>query len=515
MAEFNPSPHDKIIIASQTYEVTPHPSVPAFAFGQEGRKGFVYQLAHGGDSRLYALKKFKEAYRVRELIEVCNSLARFSQWPGLEVCARQCLQYEIHDDVLQQFPDLEYAVLMPWISGSTWYDIVIGEKPLTENDSLTLANATAQVLAALEESGLAHCDIAGSNIILNLNSGHSNLIDIEDLFAPGFDPPAALPAGTEGYAHITSSKGQWSAVADRFAAAVLLAEMLCWHQADIRKLSDEEHYFDRSEMQADSIRYQRLVAALDRLDTRLRGLFEQAWHSTILDECPRIAEWQAVISERHYRAQLSKVVSDWQPILPGVRTQSKPVAESLVREPQQARPRASHGFDAVSIGLASTPTDPVPVSAAPVRPSPRIKSPPLINPVIEWRALGIAQSEPVSDGSHSLTNQSKPTNENEAENSPPLPTVLDLLKPILNLSHIDKRNRPHLVWSESPGATIYLLQESISPSFESSKENRVKAQETKWQSKWGRSGSIYYRVRAENADASGPWSDVLSVQVAK
>jgi hypothetical protein len=89
-----------------------------------------------------------------------------------------------------------------------------------------------------------------------------------------------------------------------------------------------------------------------------------------------------------------------------------------------------------------------------------------------------------------------------------------LLRPVLDLSHVDKRNRPHLVWSESLGATHYLLQESNTPEFESPKEFKLKADDTRWNPVWGRSGRLFYRVRARSEDEDGPWSEVLSLRIA-
>ena len=297
MADFNPSPHDRVAIGGLIYQVMPHPAVPTFAFGQEGRKAFVYQLSGGQDKSLHALKVFKVAYRLPELVGICDQLARFSQWPGLEVCDRQCLNYDRQGDILGQYPDLEYAVLMPWIGGSTWYDMVIGMTPLSRLEAVTFANAVAQVMAALEEAGLAHCDISAANIIINATTQRAHLIDIEDLYAPGFNPPAALPAGTDGYAHKTAVNGLWGPEADRFSAAVLMAEMSAWHHPQIRKDAEDEHYFDPSELQQDSPRYQLMIGVLNDLDPRLAELFQEAWFSDTLDECPPLQAWQEVISD--------------------------------------------------------------------------------------------------------------------------------------------------------------------------------------------------------------------------
>ena len=96
--------------------------------------------------------------------------------------------------------------------------------------------------------------------------------------------------------------------------------------------------------------------------------------------------------------------------------------------------------------------------------------------------------------------------------------AMGLFKPELDLQVIDERNRPHLVWSESPGADHYILQEDDNARFEGPKEYRVKNSDTKWQPPrllWRRSGRIYYRVRAEAGDIAGPWSNTVAVRVGK
>lgn len=564
MNEFNPSPHDRIVIGGQTYQVMPHPSVPAFAFGQEGRKALVYQIANTADGSLYALKEFKEAFRVPELVDVCNALARFSSWRGLEVCARQCLHAGQHDDVIARYPDLEFAVLMPWITGSTWYDIVVGEKPLSRLDALTFANATAEVLSALEESSLAHCDIAAPNVIVNPNTGHTHLIDIEDLYAPGFASPSALPAGTAGYAHKVASEGLWSPTADRFAGAVLLAEMACWHFPDIRKASDEEHFFGPDEMQIDSPRYQLMLATLSGMDTRLAELLDVAWRSETLDDCPRLSDWRNVIYDVFRCEQISKVVADWQPIaIPGGMPGSVAAARPQeIEAPTQPAPSDDDQpvAEPAPVPLPSTSAEPSKPAAGPALPSRPIAMPPTQaqpapaapsvrsitppapapgGPVKEWRPL-VAPSAPTAPpGSAAIPITPQPTpidtpaEVDEGETAPPPePVIVDelveeeppvmvdeppaglLLKPVLDLSHVDKRNRPHLVWSESPGATHYLLQESSTPEFETPKEFKLKADDTRWNPVWGRSGKLFYRVRARSEDEDGPWSEVLSLRIA-
>ncbi len=552
MKAFNPDPNDRIVIGGQVYQIRPHPSVPRFAFGQEGRKAFVYQVS-GSDGGLYALKKFKEAYRLQELVNVCDALARFSQWPGLEVCARECLHYGRHDDVLEDYPDLEYAVLMPWITGSTWYDMVINATPLNRLDALTFANATAQVLSALEESGLAHCDIAGPNVIINGTTRRAHLIDVEDLYSPDFMPPAALPAGTDGYAHRTASQGLWKPTADRFAGAILISEMAAWHDPRIRKESDEEHFFGAAEMQQDCARYQLMHTVLAGLHSQLAQLFEQAWSSENLEACPPMKAWYEVINELYHRESLSRVVSDWQPILPGgspAVADEPPAVSPLPAEPlaptvpeaQRSAPAAMPAQKTLPVWIPSRPIG----SATPPPGPTAIEAPAISGPVVEWRPLivpqaggpdaapasnGSSESLPASPAVQTLVSEqiSGVSTAGEQDQRPPVQPGPDmssdaapadmseavggLIRPVLDLSHVDSRNRPHLVWSESPGAGGYEIQEADNPRFNPAKEFRVKPDDTRWHPVWGRTGRLYYRIRATAGSHAGPWSETLSIRI--
>jgi hypothetical protein len=578
MTAFNPGPNDSLNIGGYLYTVKPHPSVPAFAFGQEGRKAFVFQMQGGPENGLYALKKFKDAFRVPELVEVCDSLARFAPWRGLEVCARQCLHYGAHDDALSQYPDLEYAVLMPWITGSTWYDIVISETPLSRLEALTFANATAQVLASLEEAALAHCDIAAPNIIINGTTGRAHLIDVEDLYAPGFTPPSALPAGTDGYAHLTAGQGLWGPTADRFAGAVLITEMAAWYDPRIRRKAEEEHYFNGAEMQQDSPHYQLMREVLETLNPPLGELFDQAWFSETLDDCPPLKFWGEAINELHHRESVAKVVGGWQPIVvpggamlepePRAAREPEPAVQPPQAEPEEViRPAASAPAPAPAAPISVQPIQPAP--AAPIKPPqakpPAVHAPTTGGPVVEWVPLEIplpqasASNGQQPTGNRPITMPATPAAPLEVSSEPEpvrVPDPIDVpepatsivmepsaptqvhaypdldeaeaeapsvpvedhapgLKPLLELSHIDNRNKPYLVWTETPGATGYLLQEADNPGFQGAKEYRVKADETKWHPPllWGRTGLLHYRVRAVKEGEKGLWSDILIIRI--
>lgn len=610
MPDFNPNPNDTLHIGGRTYQVQPHPAVPSFAFGQEGRKAMVYQVRDIATGGLYALKKFKPAYRLPDLVDVCDQLAQFSQWQGLEVCARACLTYGPHDDALTQYPDLEYAVLMPWIVGSTWYDMVIGETAVSKVEALTFAAAVAQVLAGLEESGLAHCDISAANVIISGVTSNAHLIDVEDLYVPGFPQPAVLPAGTDGYAHKAVRSGRWDAVADRFSGAVLMCEMAAWFDPDIRHKADEEHYFAPDEMHQDGERYQLMKSVLVDLDERLGDLFDEMWFSDTLEDCPRLNDWQDVFEDLPRQARLADVVGGWQPLMPPGMTADIPEpAPAKPINPPPAPPKSEpfpimqpeEPVEAESVEpaqpAASMPVSPAqppaasqgngPAMAPP--PPPTIKRTPSSipappagqgGPVTEWRPLGtvpaapsMGTARPIEIPAASTVSPSRPITPPVDEDpesfevggpgedepvpaefddlwdddpvleveddstyddevwgpddareivSPDAPDPVDdapaqpglvLLKPMLDLSHVDNRSRPHLVWTESADAESYLLQESRDATFDSPKDITVKGDETYWSPLLPRRGRLHYRVRAEAGDDFGPWSDPLSIRV--
>jgi len=274
-------------------------------YGQEGRQAVVYQLvAPDGEKR--ALKVFKPQYRVPSLVSQADRLATFAGLPGLSVCQRTVLSARRHIDLLRQHPELTYAVLMPWIEGPTWMQVMIEKRQLSPQQSLLLARALLDILSGMEERGVAHCDLSGSNLLLPALTQPRDLrsqtpvalVDVEQLFGPGLERPPFLPGGSAGYAHPTASGGLWQLEADRFAGAVLIAEMLGWCDPDIREAAWGESYFDPTDMQQDSRRCRMMMDVLRRRwGTGVRNLFERAWTSELLAQCPTFGEWLVALPQ--------------------------------------------------------------------------------------------------------------------------------------------------------------------------------------------------------------------------
>lgn len=344
---FQPTVNQELLIGGACYRITEHPVAPGMPYGQEGRQAIVYQLTSDDDGQRRALKVFKPHHRVPSLVGLADQLAAFADLPGLAACRRTVLNARRHDELLRTYPDLTYAVLMPWIAGPTWMEVLLEKRDLTPEQSLYLARALAETLAGMEEQGLAHCDLSGPNVLLpgllpGAERGRSTsavgLVDVEQMYGPGLHRPHLLPGGSPGYAHRTAPDGLWSSDADRFAGAILIAEMLSWCDPQIRDQCWGETYFHPTEAQQESDRYRLLLETLSKQWGADAGrLFERAWRSGSLVECPTFGEWLVVLPKSTPQRGFTVSAAGAKPVSPaeatGGATQALiDLAEELVRQ---------------------------------------------------------------------------------------------------------------------------------------------------------------------------------------
>ncbi|MEC0183284.1 hypothetical protein P4H61_17485 [Paenibacillus peoriae] len=305
---FQPNPGDELIINGTAYVVGRHPAAPGLAYAQAGRQGIVYQLnaKSGAPHEAKALKVFFPKFRIPAMVYQSEHMEAYGNIPGLQVCKRDVLTPERNGSLIAEQPDLLYAVLMPWIHGTTWFDCLTGQQQLEASDSLALARALAGIGSAMEQKGLAHCDLSAPNVMLpffsevELPEGTSavELVDVEQMYSTKMDRPDALLAGSPGYAaHRTVHSGLWSAYADRFAGAIIIGEMLGWSDRVIVDKAWGESYFDQHEMQTPCERYFILRKSLEtRWGSKVVELFSRAWDSQDLSSCPTFGEWLVVLN---------------------------------------------------------------------------------------------------------------------------------------------------------------------------------------------------------------------------
>jgi hypothetical protein len=305
---FAPQVDASLIIEGEPHRFMAHPAARGMniVWGQTGRFGTVYALESHGSR--YALKVFAAGFRDEGFVENALQLRRYSIFPELRACARIVLTPENHGDLLQQYPDLTYAVRMPWIVGSTWLQAMQESandgRPLTRQQSHSLANELARTLARMQSWGIAHCDLSNSNVMVTIEPPSIALVDVEDMYAGDFRRPEQLTVGSPGYAHFTAPAGLWSPIADRFAGAVLIAEMLGWSDPVIRHSACGEYYFDPREMPSERARSttcERLNILLsvlaDRWSPEIAQAFATAWYSKTLQECPAMSQWAQLIAD--------------------------------------------------------------------------------------------------------------------------------------------------------------------------------------------------------------------------
>ncbi|MBO9310372.1 MAG: hypothetical protein J7551_11390, partial [Chloroflexi bacterium] len=266
--------NQSIAINGITYRVAEHPALPGIPYVQRGGRGFVIQIIAPNADRM-ALKYFKLKYRVPELVKVAEMLRQFANLKGLRAAQRTVFTQRTHADLIAQYPALDYGMLMPWLPGVTWCDVINTRTALSASEGVRLARNFVEIVASLEARSAAHCDIAGANVLVERKSGQVELVDIEEMYAPNMPAPVEMPIGQDGYQHAASRQnGQWCAEGDRFGAAILIAEMLGWTHPKVRQFSADEHYFAGAEMQdASSTRYKLLHEVLaERFSPRLAEL---------------------------------------------------------------------------------------------------------------------------------------------------------------------------------------------------------------------------------------------------
>jgi hypothetical protein len=309
MNTFNPQPGTQISIGESLYSFISYNFLPEdtqSVYMIEGQEGFIWPLHNVKDQTLSALKVLKPVYRSGRTARVAAELHLYTKVPGLFLSRRICLTRPTYDQLIATFPDLEYALFMPWLPWKTWAGLLrspAASAAYTLQLALDLARATAQTLSQLEQYKCAHTDIAGSNIMYKPDFTGIELLDLEGLYTPALPRPEKLSYGSPGYQHRRPGKhGQWSRYGDRFAGAILLTEMLTWWNPLVRGLTpaNASTLFQPEELQeASGQRWQtvrELLWSLDRTGTLL-NLFDAVWSSSRPQNCPDLRTWLACIQQ--------------------------------------------------------------------------------------------------------------------------------------------------------------------------------------------------------------------------
>lgn len=307
MAVFRPHLRLVLCIGAACYRFVPDPFLapePENVFMLEGSEALIYQVQELGTGRPFALKVAKAETRGRHIEQAIIALARCPESPGLTLARqRRCLTEAAYPRLIATFPQLEYAVLMPWSAGRTWAGFMLDQRASEAygvSQALHLARLTALALRSLEAQGLAHSDVAGGNVLLLSGFQGIELLDLEGLYFPDAAPPRPN-WGSPGYQHPhLGSAGQWCAEGDRFAGAILLTEMLIWWDPRVRAaaLPGAESLFRSEDMQERGTPLWAAVrAALEHCCPPALDLFDRVWASDDLRACPTLERWASCLLE--------------------------------------------------------------------------------------------------------------------------------------------------------------------------------------------------------------------------
>ncbi len=269
----------------------------------DGSQATVAKM-RGEDDNIYALKVFKPRFRNDVILERGNFLRKYANLPGMQAANNEIVDpssSEYEQDI-KKHSFLQYATLMPWVpskSGTMWSALrskqSLPRYPLpNKTKALKRAKNLAKVVDGLSTKSIAHCDLCPNNLAVDTND-KIYLVDLENFYHDTFSPPPwGCPGGQLGYRHKTIDSlkhKQYSPFADIFAGALLISEMLTWHDSRVRNISLDGSLFEQSGLQTKSDEYQIVKRVLRETSKECETLFETAWFSKKLDECPPATEW--------------------------------------------------------------------------------------------------------------------------------------------------------------------------------------------------------------------------------
>ncbi len=204
-----------------------------------------------------------------------------------------------HDQGLADW--LNGAVLMPAAVGEAWSsladDLREGDITLPLDARLALACELANVIHTLEKSECSHRDLSSGNVFVNLKGNQIALIDFDGVYHDSLARPSSTTAGTEGYIPSFVWKGEnpdvtntYTACADRFALAVLVAELIVMDRDS--PLFGDGGLLDQSDIRArrgKSINH--LTERLNKSYRPFTPLFEKTLNAKSFEGCPTPRDW--------------------------------------------------------------------------------------------------------------------------------------------------------------------------------------------------------------------------------
>lgn len=297
---FDPSVGDRLHFLGDEFTVQEHPNARGAVFAAEAGRAVVYQIKDA-KSRAWALKVFFKKFQSEQVIESTKHLQKVENYEGLMAASRRVVLP--NDQDAQKYEALHYAVVMRWVPGRTWFDLL--EMGTTNAPIHQLPNARRlterflKIMEQLESSGIAHTDISAGNVTVEHFAKDTQLLDLEDMYLPRAPRPRATTSGTPGYSHADVERrhavdprySTWQAAGDRYAAAILAAELLLMSEEGMAREAESGGYFTghRDDPKAQT-RFRTAESYLQQVAPNFCKLFVHAWTSDQLTSCPLITQ---------------------------------------------------------------------------------------------------------------------------------------------------------------------------------------------------------------------------------
>jgi serine/threonine protein kinase len=287
-------PGEDLFLFGRTYTVQGHPAAPGMTYSVEGGRAIVYKISDS-DGVPYCLKMFKNRRRAAYAIAVMNRINLLGAINGL-VAARRAVITE-HETITHTYPDLTYAVIMPWIHGQTVSDLVNagfgGTAECVPSVSRDLAIQFLSTMSELERRGMVHTDISSNNVMIDMREESVQLIDLDQMYLPGVEYPSSTLLQTPGYRHPLDQQ-QNITFADRFGTAILTSEILLLGSREVLRLAKTENIFGQDLGRNTEI-FARAESFLRSSCPAFTELFRTAWFSHTSAACPPIMELFAAL----------------------------------------------------------------------------------------------------------------------------------------------------------------------------------------------------------------------------
>jgi serine/threonine protein kinase len=277
-----------------------------------GGRATVYRIQQVDTNNEYALKVFKEEYQIAYRRDNFDYFQR--TLPTIPAFAwvqhRMLLNEQDDGQLIQQYPVLRNAIVMPWFDLPQVDQVRValnGKNSLIEqNKCKHFGQLLADTLAQLEKLGIAHGDIASSNVLLDWDQNELYIIDIEDMYHASLSQPMTTQmsiGGTGGY-RFNNAFSSWQAEADRFAGAILISELLTLSNEECQEVSAEESYFHQDNLDmrdfegVNDRRFATLYEELSQVSINARNHLKAAWlNTTDITKLPTLQQWSDAIGK--------------------------------------------------------------------------------------------------------------------------------------------------------------------------------------------------------------------------